>query len=118
MVIYLHQEGRGIGIANKIAAYALQEQGHDTVDANRLLGLPDDSRSYDAAAEILEDLGVRSVALLTNNPRKVQKLEALGVKIIGRVPVLVSPNHHSAGYLEAKASRMGHMIPVRDLLAN
>ena len=73
-VIYLRQEGRGIGLANKIAAYALQEVGHDTVDANRMLGLPDDIRRYDAAAAILRDLGIRSVRLMTNNPRKVAKL--------------------------------------------
>ncbi|MEE2829841.1 MAG: GTP cyclohydrolase II [Myxococcota bacterium] len=110
VVIYLRQEGRGIGLANKIAAYALQEQGHDTVDANRLLGLPDDNRRYDAAAAILEDLGVRSVRVMTNNPRKLRKLEALGVRILGRVPVLTCANPHSQAYLEAKASRMGHML--------
>lgn len=112
VVIYLHQEGRGIGLANKIAAYALQEQGHDTVDANRLLGLPDDSRRYDAASAILADLGVESIRLMTNNPRKQDELLALGVEITGRIPVLVEPNAHSAGYLNAKADRMGHLLPV------
>ncbi len=110
-VIYLRQEGRGIGLANKIAAYALQEDGHDTVDANRMLGLPDDVRRYDAAAAILADMGVRSVRLMTNNPRKVHQLEALGVRISGRIPVLTRTNVHSAGYLEAKARRMGHLLP-------
>lgn len=110
-VIYLRQEGRGIGLANKIAAYALQEDGHDTVDANRLLGLPDDVRRYDAAASILADLGIASVRLMTNNPRKVHELEALGVRINGRIPVLTRTNVHSAGYLEAKARRMGHLLP-------
>jgi len=108
-VIYLRQEGRGIGLANKIAAYALQEDGHDTVDANRLLGLPDDVRRYDAAANILEDLGIASVRLMTNNPRKVRKLEELGVQIHGRIPILMAANEHSAAYLEAKVARMGHM---------
>ena len=110
VVIYLRQEGRGIGLANKIAAYSLQERGHDTVDANRMLGLPDDSRRYDAAEAILADLGVRSVRLMTNNPRKVEKLKELGVEITGRIPVLIEPNEHSHGYLSAKAERMGHIM--------
>jgi GTP cyclohydrolase II len=110
VVIYLRQEGRGIGLANKIAAYALQEQGHDTVDANRLLGLPDDARRYEAAADILADLGVRSIRLMTNNPRKIEKLTELGVSIEGRIPVRVEGNPHSAGYLAAKAQRMGHEL--------
>jgi len=109
-VIYLRQEGRGIGLANKIAAYALQEEGHDTVDANRLLGLPDDTRSYGAAAAILEDLGVRSIRIMTNNPRKIRNLEELGVLVEGRIPVLTCTNPHSQAYLEAKAERMGHML--------
>ena len=89
MVIYLHQEGRGIGLANKIAAYALQDtQGLDTVDANRALGLPDDVREYTAVANILEDMGIRSIQLMTNNPRKVATLERLGVKIEGRLSLI------------------------------
>ena len=108
VVVYLRQEGRGIGLANKIAAYSLQESGHDTVDANRMLGLPDDSRRYDAAACILRDLGVQSIRLMTNNPRKVELLGALGVQITQRIPVLIKANPHSAGYLEAKRARMGH----------
>ncbi len=110
VVVYLRQEGRGIGLANKIAAYALQEEGHDTVDANRLLGLPDDQRRYDAAARILEDLGVHSIQLLTNNPHKLSALRDLGVEISARLPVLVGANPHSAGYLQAKSERMGHML--------
>ena len=110
-VVYLRQEGRGIGLANKIAAYALQEDGHDTVDANRMLGLPDDVRRYDAAAAILTDLGIRSLKLMTNNPRKVSMLQELGVTIAGRIPVLTAANRQSAGYLEAKAQRMGHLLP-------
>lgn len=117
VVIYLRQEGRGIGLANKIAAYSLQESGHDTVDANRMLGLPDDSRRYDAAQSILQDLGIRSVRLMTNNPRKVELLSALGVDIVGRIPVLIEPNEHSHGYLVAKAARMGHMIDDEHLEA-
>jgi GTP cyclohydrolase II len=86
IVIYLWQEGRGIGLANKIAAYALQEQGLDTVDANRALGLPDDSREYTSVRNILKELGVKSIKLMTNNPRKINVLTELGVKVNGRVP--------------------------------
>ena len=108
VVVYLRQEGRGIGLANKIAAYSLQEHGHDTVDANRMLGLPDDSRRYDAAACILRDLGIGSIRLMTNNPRKVELLGELGVVITERIPVLIKANPHSVAYLEAKRARMGH----------
>ena len=111
MVIYLHQEGRGIGLANKIAAYALQDQeGLDTVDANRALGLPDDVREYTAVANILEDLGIRSIRLMTNNPRKVATLEKLGVRIDGRIPCIVKANLFNQGYLEAKEGRMKHYL--------
>jgi len=111
MVIYLHQEGRGIGLANKIAAYALQDtQGLDTVDANRALGLPDDVREYTAVANILEDMGIRSIQLMTNNPRKVATLERLGVKIEGRIPCIVKANLFNQGYLEAKEGRMKHFL--------
>jgi GTP cyclohydrolase II len=110
-VLYLRQEGRGIGLANKIRAYALQSAGHDTVDANRLLGLPDDARRYDIARDILEHFGIASVRLLTNNPAKVDALRNLGVRVVGRVPIVVAPNHHSAGYLEAKRLRMAHELP-------
>ena len=110
LVIYLRQEGRGIGLANKIAAYALQEEGFDTVDANRALGLPDDARRYHAAAAILEDLGIRSVRLLTNNPRKISSLQALGIEVVGRLPIVVDADPHAEGYLAAKAARMGHLM--------
>jgi GTP cyclohydrolase II len=111
-VLYLRQEGRGIGLANKIRAYALQSHGHDTVDANRLLGLPDDARRYDVARDMLEHLGIASVTLMTNNPAKVEGLRALGVRVCGRVPVVVAPTAHSASYLEAKRLRMEHDLPV------
>lgn len=110
-VLYLRQEGRGIGLTNKVRAYALQAEGADTVDANRRLGLPDDARSYEAASEMLEYLGIESVALLTNNPEKVNKLRALGVTVVERVPVIVPPNAHSRGYLETKRVRMEHLLP-------
>lgn len=111
VVIYLRQEGRGIGLANKIRAYELQSLGHDTVDANRLLSLPDDARDYAAAAAMLEHLGVRSVRLMTNNPLKVSGLEKHGVVVSQRAPTLVQANPFSAGYLEAKRLRMGHELP-------
>ncbi len=111
VVLYLRQEGRGIGLGNKIRAYALQSQGHDTVDANRLLGFADDLRSYRPAAEMLRALGVRSVVLLTNNPAKVAGLEAEGARVERREPVSVAVNAHSRGYLRAKQDRMGHDLP-------
>lgn len=115
VVLYLRQEGRGIGLANKIRAYHLQSLGHDTVDANRMLDLPDDSREYDGAAAMLEHLGVESVRLITNNPEKVNALRKLGVKVDERAPSLIRPNPFSAAYLEAKRSRMNHELPPYDL---
>lgn len=117
VVIYLRQEGRGIGLGNKIRAYALQEQGVDTVDANRLLGFGDDERRYHVATAILADLRVHSVALLTNNPEKVAALQADGVIVSSRIPVRVSPNKHSRGYLQTKNDRMGHLIEGETLEA-
>jgi GTP cyclohydrolase II len=111
-VLYLRQEGRGIGLANKIRAYELQAQGADTVDANRLLGLPDDAREYHAAAHMLAHFGVESVQLMTNNPAKVDALRSLGVQVAGRLPVVVAPNPFSAGYLETKRARMAHELPA------
>lgn len=110
LVIYLQQEGRGIGLANKIAAYALQEKGLDTVDANRALGLPDDCREYSAVKHILEDLGVKSIVLMTNNPRKIQQMESLGIQVTGRLPCIVNPSEFNEGYLQAKEERMSHML--------
>jgi GTP cyclohydrolase II len=111
-VLYLRQEGRGIGLANKVRAYALQAHGADTVDANRLLGLPDDARRYDAAAAMLAHLNVLSVELLTNNPAKEAAMAALGVVVTGRIPVLVPANPFSATYLETKRARMSHALPA------
>lgn len=111
IVIYLQQEGRGIGLANKIAAYALQEKkGLDTVDANRALGLPDDCREYTSVATILSGLGVKSVRLMTNNPRKVRLLQELGVKVTGRIPCLVQAQEFSARYLQTKGEKMDHIF--------
>jgi GTP cyclohydrolase II len=112
-LLYLRQEGRGIGLGNKIRAYELQAQGLDTVDANRGLGLPDDARSYDVARDMLDYLGVKSIQLMTNNPDKIEKLRTLGVVVNGRIPVIVPSNPYSVGYLEAKRVRMAHDLPAR-----
>lgn len=111
-VVYLRQEGRGIGLANKLRAYDEQSRGHDTVDANRVLGLPDDARDYAPAAGVIRHLGVRSVTLCTNNPLKVAALRRLGVTVTGVFSSHVQPNVHSVGYLEAKRRRMGHLLPA------
>ena len=111
VVIYLRQEGRGIGLANKIRAYALQNEGVDTVDANRLLGLPDDLRSYEIAGEILRELGVESVRMMTNNPLKIEGLSSSGVPVEGHEPLLCDVHGLAHGYLEVKRDRMGHLIP-------
>jgi GTP cyclohydrolase II len=112
IVIYLQQEGRGIGLSNKIAAYSLQEAGYDTVEANRLLGLPDDSRNYDPVLDILQDLNVKSVKLMTNNPRKIEELRKLGIDISDRVPVHIAPNTVNEGYLRTKAEKMQHFLDL------
>lgn len=108
VLLYLRQEGRGIGLVNKIRAYALQQSGADTVEANRLLGLPDDARDYAVAAMLLNKLGVGRIRLLTNNPAKVHSLERLGIEITERVPLRTPANRHNLGYLQTKARRMGH----------
>ena len=116
VILYLRQEGRGIGLANKIRAYELQAQGHDTVDANRLLNLPDDAREYDPAAAMLAHLGVASIRLMTNNPLKVDAMRALGVTVDERAPSLIRPNQFSKNYLDAKRIRMNHALPDYELL--
>lgn len=109
VLLYLRQEGRGIGLANKIRAYALQEHGLDTVDANRALGFPDDLRDYGIAAAMLRDLGVEAVALITNNPSKIVGLERHGVRVVERLPLHVAPNLYNQPYIDAKRERMGHL---------
>jgi 3,4-dihydroxy 2-butanone 4-phosphate synthase / GTP cyclohydrolase II len=111
ILLYLRQEGRGIGLTNKISAYALQEQGLDTVEANLALGLPEDMRNYRAAAEMLLDLGVWRARLLTNNPAKVEGLESYGVEVVERMPLSMSPNPSNLGYLRTKREKMGHLFP-------
>lgn len=109
IVVYLRQEGRGIGLGNKIRAYALQQEGADTVDANRLLGFAVDLRRYHCASAILADQGVESVSLLTNNPDKIQALRDDGV-VVSRVPMIVEENVHNRDYLDTKRDRLGHLI--------
>ena len=115
VVLYLRQEGRGIGLLDKLKAYNLQDRGFDTVDANLELGHQADARDYAVAALMLNDLGVRSVRLITNNPAKIDGLERHGIPVTERVPLTVTPNDHSAGYLQTKVERMNHMISI-DLL--
>lgn len=109
VLIYLDQEGRGIGLANKIKAYALQEDGYDTVDANLKLGFPADLREYDVAVEILKHLKVKRIRLLTNNPKKLEGLEGNGIAVIERIPLYTRPTQYNRGYLETKKRRMGHL---------
>ncbi len=110
VLLYMRQEGRGIGLANKIKAYALQEQGYDTVSANQALGFPPDSRDYGVGAQILADLGIGEIRLLTNNPKKYYALEGYGVKIVERVPIHSVPREENAFYLQTKKVKLGHWM--------
>jgi 3,4-dihydroxy 2-butanone 4-phosphate synthase / GTP cyclohydrolase II len=112
VLIYMRQEGRGIGFHNKIRAYALQDKGMDTVEANISLGFAPDLRDYGVGAQIMTDLGVREIRLLTNNPKKVISLEGHGLKVVQTVPVIVTPNPHNRHYLETKQNKMGHMLEL------
>ena len=110
LLLYLRQEGRGIGLINKVRAYALQDKGFDTVEANLALGFRDDERDYAVAAHMLFSLGVESIQLMTNNPKKIEQLNQYGVSVTGRLPHVIPPNAYNRFYLETKASRSGHWI--------
>ncbi|HZY98141.1 MAG TPA: bifunctional 3,4-dihydroxy-2-butanone-4-phosphate synthase/GTP cyclohydrolase II [Candidatus Baltobacteraceae bacterium] len=110
VLLYLRQEGRGIGLANKLRAYELQDRGADTVEANLALGLPVDKRDYGIGSQILADLGVKEMHVITNNPRKIFGLEGYGLKIVGRVPLQTAPTPHNRHYMDTKRSKLGHMF--------
>ena len=110
VLLYLAQEGRGIGLLNKLKAYKLQEEGYDTVDANLKLGLPADLRDYGIGAQILVDLGLSSIRILTNNPKKIHGLEGYGLSVSEQLPIEPAPNAHNEEYLETKRRRMGHTL--------
>ena len=110
VVLYMKQEGRGIGLSNKIRAYELQDRGYDTVEANEKLGFPPDLRDYGVGAQILRDLGLTTVRLMTNNPKKVVGLEGYGLKIVKRIPLQVKPNKYNLHYLRTKSKKLGHIL--------
>lgn len=110
ILLYMRQEGRGIGLINKLKAYSIQDKGFDTVEANEMLGFPADMRSYDVAAAILKDLGVSKVNLMTNNPRKIDGLESYGIEIVNRVPIKMNHNEKNEFYLQTKKEKLGHIL--------
>ena len=114
VIIYMRQEGRGIGLSNKIKAYSLQEEGYDTVEANKHLGLPIDSRNYAIAFQIMKYLGMDAIKLLTNNPHKLAAIEQYGIKIVERVPVVVPATKENQTYLKTKQEKLGHIFTIRD----
>ncbi|AKG35456.1 bifunctional 3,4-dihydroxy-2-butanone-4-phosphate synthase/GTP cyclohydrolase II [Paenibacillus durus] len=118
VLLYMRQEGRGIGLINKLRAYKLQEQGLDTVDANLELGFPADLRDYGIGAQILKDLGVRRIKLMTNNPRKIKGLEGYGLEVVERVPIQMPENEDNTNYLHTKQSKLGHLLNFDDIEQN
>ena len=112
LLLYMRQEGRGIGLINKIRAYGLQEQGYDTVEANLALGFRDDERDYSVAAHMLESLHVKSIKLITNNPKKIDDLTRNGIKVTGRIPHVMPVNEYNRFYLETKARKSGHLLDL------
>ena len=114
IIVYLQQEGRGIGLMNKIKAYKLQEQGMDTLEANVHLGFAPDEREYEVGADILNTLGVHKIKLLTNNPDKINKLEQSGIEVVERIPIIINPNEFNKNYLSTKENQMGHQLSEND----
>ena len=110
VIVYMHQEGRGIGLVNKLKAYALQDEGKDTVEANEALGFKSDLRDYGLGAQILVDLGVKKIRLMTNNPKKIVGLNGYSLEIVDRVPIQISPTKNNIKYLETKRKKMGHLL--------
>lgn len=117
VLVYLEQEGRGIGLVNKLRAYELQERGADTVEANEMLGFKPDLRDYGLGAQVLEDVGLTKIRLMTNNPKKVVGLDGYGLEIVEEVPLPIAPNPHNAKYMQTKAEKMGHTFPAVDVEA-
>ena len=116
ILVYVRQEGRGIGLLNKLHAYKLQEEGMDTVEANEKLGFEADARDYGTASHILKDLGVKGVVLLTNNPKKEKEISEHGIRVLKCISLETMPNRHNVRYLETKKEKMGHRLDVRDKL--
>jgi GTP cyclohydrolase II len=116
VLLYLRQEGRGIGLINKIRAYGLQDHGFDTVQANLALGFRDDEREYSVAAHMLDSLKIKSIQLMTNNPRKIQNLTENGVAVTGRIPVIIPPNPYNEFYLKTKAEKSDHFLDARHMM--
>ena len=115
MLLYLRQEGRGIGLINKLKAYRLQDQGMDTVEANLALGYAADLREYGTGASILADLGIHELILMTNNPAKIEGLDGFGLKVVGREPIEMTCNEKDEFYMYTKYAKMGHLLHVKDL---
>jgi GTP cyclohydrolase II len=113
-ILYLRQEGRGIGLVNKIRAYSLQDQGADTVEANERLGFGADMRDYSICAPMLQYLGAKKLQIMTNNPRKIEALKSLGFEIVNRIPIQADSNPHNVQYLATKADKLGHMFKDKD----
>ena len=110
VILYMDQEGRGIGLHNKLAAYSLQDEGLDTVEANEALGFSADKRDYGIGCQILVDLGIKKLKLITNNPMKRAGLEGFGLRVVDRVPIEITPNQHNLKYLTTKRDKMGHLL--------